>query len=95
MGVAVVIGPAAAAALTRLVGVARVLADTTGVADGSLLEKEKKILQEIWRVQVINARRNVACSTTIHGTEKKASTWAGSQFGGSFLSNKKSKNKVH
>jgi hypothetical protein len=44
MGVAVVIGPAAAAALTRLVGVARGLADTTGVADGSLLEGEKKYI---------------------------------------------------
>jgi hypothetical protein len=43
MGVAVVIGPAAAAALTRLVGVARGLADTTGVADGSLLEGEKNM----------------------------------------------------
>ncbi len=57
VAVAVVIGPAAAAALTRLVGVARRLADTTGVADGSLLEGEKKLLQEISWVQVITARR--------------------------------------
>jgi len=43
MGVAAVLGPAAAVALTRLGGVAGGLADTTGVADGSLLEGEKNM----------------------------------------------------